>query len=45
MPSTYAVTDTETGEVREHPATYTAATRAADHWTARTHHLHAVRPA
>ncbi len=44
MPSTYQVTDTETGEVREHPATWTAAVRAADYWAARTHHMHVVKP-
>jgi len=43
MPSTYQVTDTETGEVREHPATWTAAVRAADYWAGRTRHQHVVK--
>lgn len=43
MPSTYRVTDTETGEVREHAPTYTAAVRSADYWLTTTRHMHVVK--
>ena len=44
MPSTYRVTDTETGEAHpEHPTTYVAAVRLADYLLTTTRHMHVVK--